>query len=112
MDVTELRNEFEALAGDHAPDLNMEFHATRSADLLMQIIVSAQALGAFAGLWNLIQVWLSRHSGHTVKVKYIAERGEEVEVEYTNLTRREAEEMIRARPPKVEGPVRVIVAES
>jgi len=104
-----------ALFHDLAPELEVQLETPRSFDLesvmqaALQMVVFASSIGAFAGLWKVLQELIRRHSNALVVMRYVAEDGREVEIKYTALTRAEAEEMIACHPPAAQAAVKLIV---
>ncbi len=103
------REEFLELLAKQTPQLRIDEPGHRSPEFLCQLFAYGTSIGAFAGLWEVLKLWVSRHANATIKVTYTAEDGSRVEVEYTNLTRGEVDEHLARRGLDVERPVRILV---
>src|SRR5512136_650007 len=84
-----LKEEFLQLFKDEAPDLDIEEQETRYVELISQFLVFGTTIGAFGGLWKVIELWVKRYANATVKIVYKNQDGKTVEIQYTNLTQKE-----------------------
>ena len=91
------------------PELRVQESRVRSLEFLHQLLIWGTSLGAFGGLWKVVEVIILRHANAAVKISYTSEDGSLVEVSYTKLTNKEAAKRIAAHPPSLKDPMKVIV---
>jgi hypothetical protein len=65
----EQKNEFIDLLNKHAGNLKYREFQTRSLDTVVNLFIYATSIGAFSGLWNVIQLWVKRYSNASVKIQ-------------------------------------------
>ena len=90
-----------------APGLDFEELDNRSWDIVSQFLVFASSAGLFSSLWKGVELWTSRNATATVKISYTSANGENVEIEYSNRTSKEVNELILKYPPKENLPVKL-----
>ena len=103
--------DFLELLREHAPDIRVEVFKPRGLEILGELLFYGTSIGAFAGLWKVVQVFISRHANASITISYTSADGSQVKVAYTALTRKEAQAHLDAHPPSLEEPVHVIVTE-
>ena len=94
---------------EEAPDLKFKEVQTRALIDISQILIWASTIGAFSGLWKVIELWVKRYANASIKMNYKAQDGSTVDVEYNNLTKKEAEKFLTSHPPKTENPVKIVL---
>lgn len=101
------KQEFAQMLAKQLPELEVEDFSTRNVNEVYQFLVFVSTIGLFSGLWKVIEFWVQQRSIATIKVSYTSQDGQKVDVEYTNLTKREAEKYLANHPPKVESPIKI-----
>jgi hypothetical protein len=104
---------FLKLLSENAPELVSKEVSVRAigglVDFIGQFFLYGSAIGAFSGLWKVIELWVKRYANVSVKIHYKADDGTDVDIEYNNLTKKEAEKHFLANNPKLEKPVKVLL---
>lgn len=106
---TELKIEFIELLSNNTAELIIKERETRGVDIICQLFATAISIGAFSGLWKVIELWVKRYANAKVKVTYTAVDGSVVEVEYSNLTKAEAEQTVQKHPIRIEDDIKIVV---
>ena len=101
------KQEFVQMLAEQLPELEVEDFSTRNVNDVYQFLIFASTIDLFGGLWKVIQFWVQQRSIATIKVSYTSQDGQKVDVEYTNLTKNEAEKFLENYPPKIESPIRI-----
>ena len=100
------------LAAAHAPELRFEKVPQQSFEpivSLVSLLVWAASIGAFGGLWKVIELFVKRHANCRVRLSYVSVDGANIEVTHETLTRKEAETILAKHPPRTEEPARLVV---
>lgn len=106
-----LRNEFLELLAQETAELQVkELHTRGALETISQMLIYGSTIGAFGGLWKIIELWVKRHANIAVKITYKAEGGATINIEYNKLTKSEVDRFINEYPPKVENPVKIILS--
>ncbi len=111
MTETEKQSFLQMLA-DKLPELEVEDFSTRSVSEVYQFLLFASTIGLFGGLWKVIEFWVQERSIATIRVSYTSNSGQKVDVEYTKLTRNEAQTFLLNYPPVVESPIKIEIPKS
>lgn len=102
------KQDFVDLLNTETSNLTFKEVDTRSAtDLIYQLLIYGSTIGAFSGLWKVIELWVKRYANATVKITYKTQSDETVNVEYNNLTKKEAEKYLNSHLPRIENPIKV-----
>ena len=95
----------------HAEGIRIEEQIGRSADWF-QVLAWATGAGAFGGLWSALDWIKGRNGSATIKISYTSENDEAIEVEYSNLSKDHASDVLKAHPPKLDRPTRVLICDN
>lgn len=106
------KNEFLQMLTKHVPDLEIEDFSQRAITSFYDFLVFTSTIGLFAGLWRVIEFWVTQRNITTIKINYNSQNGSKIEVEYTKLSQRQAKAILEDNPPAENGPVRLLVGKA
>lgn len=82
---------------EEAPELRVESQRLKGGlEVLTQLLLFGSSIKAFAGLWNVVELLIRRRANYTVRLRATGDDGSSLEMEVSELTRREAEERWRS----------------
>ena len=86
----------------------MEFQE-RGLETLWGVMVTGMNLGIVAGLWKVFDMWTTRHANASVRISYRTANDNTIDVTYTKVTKKKAEELLASHPPLSEQPIKLVL---
>ena len=100
-----VKDEVRGLLTEHAPDVEFEIADEKGlvdAIPTIVVIVAEAAVVAFPFLWKIFLAWLDRHTNGKVTIRYKGDEDKEIVVEYSKLSKKEVEELVRSAREKAQ----------
>jgi len=101
--------EFMGLIVAELPSARLMELQERGLDTLWGVMVSGVKIGDLAALWKVFDAWTTHHANASVRISYRDADDTTIEVTYTRLTKRKAEELLASHPPLSERPIKLIL---
>jgi|GEM_PF-5895917 len=99
------------LVATEAPELRVERQRVRGLEVVTQLLLFGSSIGAFSGLWKVVELLVRRYANCVVRIKATRSDGSTIEIEHRELLRKEAEDWWRAFDLSTDRPVQVVVTQ-
>jgi hypothetical protein len=78
-------------------------------DLIQQFIVTCTSFGLFTGLWKIYEFAQQKKNNTKIKITYTSQKGENIDIEMSNLSKKDVEDVLSKHLPKEENILKVIL---
>jgi len=102
-----IKNNFLTNLKNELPEIEINELKVRSSEFITQLILYGYTLGAFGGLWKVIQFFIKKYSNISVRLTYKSSDGSKINVNYNGLTKKEANKILSENPPDIKSPLKI-----
>lgn len=88
-------------------DIPILEYRVKDMNSIFGVILTVMDSGFLSNMMTVFSIWSQKHHNATIKISYKTAKGEQIEVTYSQLNRKDAEEILSNHPPQIGGKVKL-----
>jgi hypothetical protein len=100
-------NDFKGLLKEQENDIPILEYRVKDLQSVIGLILTVVDSGFFSMILNVLNLWSQKHYSATIKISYQSVNDEQIEITYSRLKQKDAEEILLNHPPQVESKVKL-----
>lgn len=100
-------DDFTRLIKGQSEDVPILEYRVKDFHSIAGVILTVIDSGFISVLNNVLNLWTQKHFNATVKISYQSSKGEQIEITYSQLTKKDVDEVLSNHPPKIQSKVKL-----